>query len=67
VAFHTDEPKHVEAVARGPTAGLVPVAFRSADYASYSSWHQQLVKSVRRNRVVEVRLLIETGEGGEKR
>ncbi len=59
MGFIHDEPKRE---IHSKAKHTVPALFRSAEYGSFSLWQQQLIKSVRRNRIVEVRLLIETGE-----
>ena len=41
---------------------ILPKSLRTADLSDYVTWQQALIKSVKRNRMMEVLILVETGE-----
>ena len=40
---------------------ILPRSLRTGDLHDYSFWLQQLIKSVKRNRMTEVMIIVETG------
>ena len=47
--------------AREGAMSILPRSLRTGDLRDYSFWLQQLVKSVKRNRMTEVMIIVETG------
>ena len=41
---------------------ILPKSLRTADLSDYVTWQQALIKSIKRNRMMEVLILIETGD-----
>ena len=59
VAFQNDR---VSPTAREGAMSILPRSLRTGDLRDYSFWLQQLIKSVKRNRMTEVMIIVETGE-----
>ena len=58
VAFQNER---VSSTAREGAMSILPRSLRTGDLRDYSFWLQQLVKSVKRNRMTEVMIIVETG------
>ncbi|GAX73240.1 hypothetical protein CEUSTIGMA_g694.t1 [Chlamydomonas eustigma] len=57
VAFHQEQ---YFTVGKYQALAMLPRALRSADLHDFNIWHQLLIKAVKRNRLNEARILIET-------
>ncbi len=58
VAFHQEMQ---EIVSKQSTLDYLPRGLRSADLSDFGQWYTQMIKSIKRNRLAEVIIMLATG------